>query len=147
MLEVRSKKIMRATGIKPKNFRLISKNLFIMSKELENRLIGFSSMIINLGENLKDSYTSSQLSKQIIRSGISCSLNYGEAQNAESRKDFIHKNSIVLKELRETLVNLKLIKSSDLMKEEITINRALAENDELVAIFTRLILTAKKNMV
>lgn len=117
-----------------------------MSKELENRLIHFSSAIISVGENLKDGYTSSQLSKQIIRSGISCSLNYGEAQNAESRKDFIHKNSIVLKELRETLVNLKLIKTSGLIKEDIIINEALKENDELVAIFTMLILTAKKNL-
>ena len=117
-----------------------------MKNNLENRIIDFSSMIISIGENLKEGYTSTQLSRQIIRSGISCSLNYGEAIHAESRKDFIHKNSIVLKELRETMINLRLIKKSGLMKDEITLDRILKENDELVAIFTRIVLTSKKNL-
>jgi len=117
-----------------------------MSKELENRLIDFSSLIISVGENLKEGYASTQLSHQIIRSGISCALNYGEAQNAQSRKDFIHKTSVVLKELRETSVNLKLIHKSGLSKDNTITEMALKENDQLLAIFTKTILTAKKNL-
>ena len=41
---------------------------------------------------------------QLLRSGISPALNYGEAQSGESRRDFIHKIKIVLKELRELII-------------------------------------------
>jgi four helix bundle protein len=67
-------------------------------------------------------------------------LNYGEAQGGESRRDFIHKIKIVLKELRETFVCLKIIERS---KE--LIERAIKENDELVAIFVKSAETAQKN--
>jgi len=46
----------------------------------------------------------------MIRSGTSPALNFGEAMAAESRNDFIHKLKIILKELRETFVCLKIIK-------------------------------------
>ncbi len=49
-----------------------------------------------------------------MRSGTPPALNYGEAQAAESRRDFIHKLRISLKELRETLVALKIIKRAEL---------------------------------
>jgi four helix bundle protein len=117
-----------------------------MKSNLEDRLVDFSSLIIVIGENLKEGYTSTQLSRQIIRSGISSSLNYGEAQHAESRKDFFHKCSIVLKELRETMVNLKLIRNSGLMNDIDLVEKALVENDELVAIFTKIILTTRRNL-
>ncbi len=64
-------------------------------------------------------------------------MNYGEAQSAESRKDFIHKMKIILKELRETMIYLKLIKNRDLMRETVTIDKALIENNELIAIFAK----------
>ena len=47
---------------------------------------------------------------QLLRSGSSPALNYGETQSAESKKDFIHKMSIILKELRESLICLTNIK-------------------------------------
>lgn len=64
-------------------------------------------------------------------------MNYGEAQSAESRKDFIHKMKIILKELRETMIYLKLIKNRDLMRETVTIDKALIENNERIAIFAK----------
>ncbi|MDD5509185.1 MAG: four helix bundle protein, partial [Bacteroidales bacterium] len=87
----------------------------------------------------------SQLSHQIIRSGISSALNYGEAQNAQSKKDFIHKVSIVIKELRETYINLKIIQNTLSSKDENQVIAAIKENDELLAIFTKTLLTAKRN--
>ncbi|MCF7833615.1 MAG: four helix bundle protein, partial [Candidatus Marinimicrobia bacterium] len=70
--------------------------------DLEDRLIAFSAQIIEIAESVTNSYTGNQLSTQLLRSGTSVSLNYGEAQSAESRKDFIHKIKLILKELRET---------------------------------------------
>lgn len=86
------------------------------------------------------------LAGQLVRSGTSPALNYGEAQSGESRKDFIHKIKIVLKELRETFVCLKIIYRTNLHKSEDKILKALKENDELISIFVRSVETAQKNI-
>lgn len=85
------------------------------------------------------------LAEQLLRSGTSPSLNYGEAQSGESRKDFIHKIKIVLKELRESYVCLKIIRSTKLYKSEEKIKAALTENNELISIFVKSVATAQKN--
>ena len=77
--------------------------------DLESRLIEFGSRVINVAESLPDTTSGKHLSGQLVRSGTAPALNYGEAQAAESRPDFIHKMKIALKELRETMVNLKFI--------------------------------------
>jgi four helix bundle protein len=84
------------------------------------------------------------LSGQIVRSGTSPTLNYGEAQAAESRADFIHKMRVCLKELRETFVCLKIIQRKEYFKEK-QLEPLINENRELVSIFVRSIQTAKKN--
>ena len=76
--------------------------------DLEDRLIKFAVMIANLSETLTETTFGRYISGQIIRSACSPALNYGEAKSAESLSDFIHKMKICLKELRETLVSLKL---------------------------------------
>ena len=85
------------------------------------------------------------LSGQLVRSGTSVSLNYGEAQSAESKKDFIHKMKVILKELRETFVCLKIIHVSKLYKTEEKIIKAKKENNELISIFVKSIDTTQKN--
>jgi len=62
-------------------------------------------------------------------------LNYAEAQSAESRKDFIHKTSIVLKELRESHVNLKIIVETGICSDQ----------KRLIEIFHVTVHTARKN--
>jgi len=86
------------------------------------------------------------LSGQLLRSGTSVSLNYGEAQSGESRKDFIHKMKVVLKELRETFVCLKIIKKARLYKTEMKLETAKNENNELISIFVKSIGTAQNNL-
>ena len=68
--------------------------------DLEGRLIDYSVSIISLTRYVKGEFAGIHLSKQLIRSGTSTALNYGEAQACESRRDFIHKMKVVLKELR-----------------------------------------------
>ncbi len=70
-------------------------------------MVKFSAMIIKNTSFLKNNYSSQHLIRQLIRSSSSAALNYGEAQSAESRKDFIHKMKLCLKELRESQVNLQ----------------------------------------
>lgn len=81
----------------------------------------------------------------MVRSGTSPELQYGEAQSAESRNDFIHKLKILLKELRELLAALKIIKRVPLTNKIDLLEKALVECNELIAIFVKSIETAKIN--
>ena len=117
-----------------------------MKKELQNRVIEFTAEIIRLTESFKKTYEAWHLKKQIIRSSTSCALNYGEVQHAESRKDFIHKLSIVLKELRETQINLQLVEKIGLCSSTNKYDDLFSECDQLIAIFVATIITTKKNM-
>ena len=114
-----------------------------MRKIIENRLIDFAVSIIDMCEMLDNRFISQHLTNQILRSSTSTALNYGEAQSAESRKDFIHKTSIVLKELRETQICLRIIKKANLLKTDHTIDGISKECIELVSIFQKTVNTAK----
>ena len=112
--------------------------------ELEKRLIDFSSSIITLCKECRFDDLTYHLAKQIVRSGSSAALNYGEAQSAESRADFSHKLSLVLKELRETQVNLTILSESVTCNNPTRINHLLKESKELIAIFQKSINTLKQ---
>lgn len=113
--------------------------------DLEERLITFSISIMKIAEILPNTKSGTYISNQIIRSGTSPALNYAEAQSAESRSDFIHKMKICLKELRETLVSLKIIQRKPLSEDKIEIEKLIKENDELISIFVKSIATTQKN--
>jgi four helix bundle protein len=112
--------------------------------ELENRLVCFSASIIALCKNCRFDDLTYHLAKQIVRSGSSAALNYGEAQSAESRADFTHKLSLVLKELRETQVNLTIMNESVMCNNPAGIDKLLKESQELIAIFQKSINTLKQ---
>jgi len=111
-------------------------------QNLEKRLIDFAVLIIELIEVLPKTKAGSHVAGQLVRSGTSPAPNYGEAQSAESRKDFIHKMKIALKELRETSIWLKIIERKplcDLGK----VSKVLQECDELISIFVSSVKTAE----
>jgi len=112
---------------------------------LEDRLIAFGVGIVNLGYTLQRQKELKPISDQILRSGISPALNYGEALHAESKKDFIHKMKVVLKELHETLISLKILTALKNNPDKEAVNKLRKENNELVAIFVSSVRTAKKN--
>ncbi len=111
---------------------------------LEDRLINFSTDVINVVKLITKTEIGNHLSKQLGRSGTSVSLNYGEAQSAESRKDFIHKMKIILKELRETYICLRIIDKANLYrKSDSRLENVISENNQLIAIFVKSISTAQ----
>jgi four helix bundle protein len=114
--------------------------------DLEERLIDFAVLIIEISESLNNTRAGNHISNQIVRSGTSPALHYGEAQSAESRNDFIHKLKILLKELRETLVALKIIRRVSLTKKIDLVEKGIIECNELISIFVKSIDTAKKNI-
>jgi four helix bundle protein len=113
--------------------------------DLEDRLIDFAARCIKVSDALPSTKAGQHLSDQLCRSGTSPALNYGEAQGAESRKDFIHKMKVCLKELRETVVCLKILIKAALIGVE-SLRLLVQEADELISIFVTSINTAKKNL-
>ena len=100
--------------------------------DLEERLIDFAVLIIDILNDIKTNKAGNHLAGQIERSGTSPALNYGEAQSAESTKDFLHKMKVCLKELRETFVCLKIIKKSDVYESKQKIDLAKTEKKALI---------------
>ena len=101
---------------------------------LEDRLVDFAVTICGIVESMPNTRAGNHIGGQLIRSGTSPAPNYGEAQSAESRRDFIHKVKISLKELRETMIWLKIISRRQLGESQ-ALRSAIAECDELIAIF------------
>ncbi len=117
-----------------------------MRQKIEERLINLSVGVHQLIKSLDNGILSQNLSSQVIRSSTSAALNYGEAQGAESKKDFIHKSSIVLKELRETHISLKIINSSKISQDQSSLAHLLDECNQLIAIFHKTVTTAKSKI-
>jgi len=116
------------------------------TKELEDRLIDFAASIIELTDSLKRTRAGLTLNDQMSRSSISAALNYGESIGAESPKDFVHKLQVVLKELRETWMALRIAEKSKLSSNQELLNKCLIECNELISIFTKSITTNKRKM-
>lgn len=114
--------------------------------DLDERMIDFSVNIIKLAESLPKTNAGIYFANQLIRSASSAALNYAEAQSGESRRDFVHKLMIALKELRETNSGLRIIDKSNMSKTPLDQPTLLKENNELISIFMQSVKTAKKNM-
>lgn len=113
---------------------------------LEQRLIDFAVLIVWIVKRIPKTIEGKEIASQLIRSGTSPALNYGEAKSAESRRDFIHKIKIVLKELRETHINLKTIYRANLNPNKEKIEEIIQECNELISIFVISVQTARRNM-
>jgi len=77
--------------------------------DIEARLIDFAVRIIRVCEYLSDTPSARHIRGQLLRSGTSPAPNNAEARSAESRRDFVHKLKIVLKELNESRVWLEIV--------------------------------------
>lgn len=115
--------------------------------DLDERLVSFAILMIRISENLYNTKAGNHIAGQLIRSGTSPALHYGEAQSAESRADFIHKVKITLKELRESGNAMKIIKKAPLTDKTEMVDSGLKECNELISIFMKSVETAKKNLM
>ena len=114
------------------------------NEELEKRLIDYTVRILNVAEQLPGTYAGQHFAKQIIRSGSSPALHFGEARGAESRKDYRHKLSILVKEVRETHINLRIICRKQYIPEHL-LEEIIDESNQIISIFTATIRTLDKN--
>ncbi len=116
-----------------------SKNLIV------NKSYKFALRIIKLYNYLSKDKKEFVISKQILRCGTSIGANINEAQSAETKPDFIHKMGISLKEIRETIYWLNLLKDSGYID---TKSFTSIEKDclDLLKLCSKIILTSKDNL-
>src|SRR6266480_5626992 len=103
--------------------------------ELEERLVDFAVRIVKLSAGLPKTPAGKHIAGQILRAGTSPAPNYGEARGAESHADFVHKLRVVLKELNETSIWLRIIERSQILRKELLTDIS-GESRELCRIFT-----------
>jgi four helix bundle protein len=111
--------------------------------QLSDRLLDFAVEVIKITDALPNTVAGRHVAGQLIRAGASCGSNYEEACGAESRSDFAHKMSIVLKELKESRFWLRLISRTQMLASNRT-EPVLEECQQLCAIVAKSILTAKR---
>ncbi len=116
------------------------------SNQLEDRLISFASEIYKVSVATSKNDYARNISNQLSRSATSAALNYAESRGAQSRKDFIHKQRIALKELRESYVSLKIINMTNICAKQEKLNKSLDECNQLISIFVASIRSAEKNL-
>ena len=110
--------------------------------DLEERTIVFAEQIIDLVKRLPKTSLNEHIISQLIASSGSIGANYCEANEAESKKDFIHKISISKKETKESKHWLRLLMRAHPGFTE-AIKVLLQENHELLLIFARIIRSSR----
>ena len=113
--------------------------------DLEDRLLEFGAKIVQLTESLPNTRAGNHIAGQLLRFGTSALSNHGEVEAAESRRDFLHKLRICLKELRETKRWLRLLGRVNKGETPANFNSCLKEVEELIRIFVASVRTAKRN--
>ncbi len=88
-----------------------------MDATIEQKSFQFAVRIVKLYKHLRVAKKEFVLSKQLLRSGTSIGANVAEAQQAQSRADFISKLNIALKEAAETNYWLRLLQATDFLSD------------------------------
>ncbi|KEI86200.1 hypothetical protein N492_03795 [Clostridium botulinum B2 267] len=117
----------------------------MMNSVAYDKAFSFALDIIELYKNLTLKKSEYVLSKQILRSGTSIGANIKEGINGQSKKDFLSKMSIALKEAEETEYWIQLLRYSNYIDDKITY--LLLENrKEIIKILVTTIKTTKMNL-
>ena len=116
-----------------------------MKNVLRDKTFNFAIRIVNLYKYLCNDKKEFVLSKQLMRSGTSIGANVNEAQEAQSKNDFISKLSIALKEARESDYWLRLLKETDYLTAQ-EAKSVLDDLEELIKLLVSIIKSTKANM-
>ena len=112
---------------------------------IKDKSFDFAVKIVNLYKFLSEGKREFILSKQLLRSGTSIGANIEEALQAQSKRDYLHKMNISLKEANETLYWIRLLHATEFIDED---QKDDIYNDcnELIKIFVAIVKTTKKNL-
>jgi four helix bundle protein len=113
--------------------------------DLEDRLVVYAGEVALFFEKLPKTFTCDYYGKQLVRSSGSTALNFGEFQGTISDKDYIHKITLSIKELKESRVSLRVlryIKAYDLA----VLDNILDETEQIIAIFSKIVINRQNKM-
>jgi len=117
----------------------------VNENDLKKRTKQFGLRVIRLVESLPNAQTARTIGNQLLRSGMSVGANYRAACRGRSKADFIAKAGISLEEADECLYWMEMLQEAGIVPTE-KLKDLMKEADELVAIFTTSIKTAKTNL-
>lgn len=112
---------------------------------VKEKSFGFAVRVVNLFKILSVERKEFLLSKQLLRSGTAVGALYREAEQAESKADFIHKMAIAQKECNEAMYWLELLKETDFLNET-EFESIYSDATELIKLITSIIKTTKTNI-
>lgn len=111
-------------------------------EKFAERLFKFALLVIKIANMLPKTPAGFAIASQLIKAGTSIGANFIEAQDASSIKDFINKLSISLRESKESLYWLKIIKHSGLQNEKI-VDDAIMECNEIASVLSKSVKSSK----
>ena len=114
-----------------------------MNNTIQDKSFSFAVRIVKLSRYLQETQKEYVLTKQVMRSGTSIGANVSEAQQAQSRPDFINKLNIALKESYETDYWLRLLCETDLLSDE-AFQSIIADCRELERLLISIVKTSKE---
>ena len=110
-----------------------------------NKSKALALRVIRMYNYLCDEKKEFVLSKQVLRSGTSIGANIREANRSQSKKEFIAKLNISLKEADETMYWLELLHESEYLDDN-TFNSIYNDTEELVKLLVSIIKSTKSNL-
>ena len=113
--------------------------------EILERSYNFALRIFKVCKSLESNRTARILGEQLLRSGTSVGANVEEASAAQSKKDFISKMSIALKESRETNYWLRILRDTETVKPN-RLQEIIAESERISKIIAKIIISTKRNL-
>ena len=112
---------------------------------IKEKSFGFAVRVVNLYKVLSSERKEFVLFKQLLRSGTAVGALYREAEQAESKADFIHKMAIAQKECNEAMYWLELLKETEFLNET-EFESIYSDATELIKLITSIIKTTKFNI-
>jgi len=116
-----------------------------MENVIKEKSFAFAVRVVNLYKYLCDTKKEFILSKQLLRSGTAIGALVREAEQAESKPDFVHKMAIALKEANETEYWILLLQETGYLKAD-EAESITNDNKELLKLLTSIIKSTKKGI-
>ncbi len=117
-----------------------------MGRDIKERTYAFGLEIVRLSKRIPDDRTGRVLGNQVLKSGTSIGANVQEATAAYSREEFTYRMTVALRESRETLYWLNMIRDAGLVKAD-DVQDVLRESEEIGKVIGAIIKTTRRNTI
>ncbi|MCH8331832.1 MAG: four helix bundle protein [Bacteroidetes bacterium] len=116
-------------------------------KTISEMLLDYSISVIKATRKVNKDYIGKHICLQLLRSATSVGANYEETRGPQSKRDFIHKLQVALKEARESSYWLKVLLGIDELKNSRDFIHLSEQSTSLINVLSKSVATAKKNMI